>query len=1181
MNIKKYIIASAAAFMPFAAFAQEDAVRIDFEDASQYKNISIYDSWEESPFRNDPSLGNFKVVENIYNQQDTITLDTPNPSEHVLGVERSIIGSNLFGVRVDLNQPYHISDNTTRYVHVKMRRPEDIDGRVMIIGLGKHSSDTPDYEQTWASQPDSIEQFTVLGNQKPAPGYWSDVVFPIKCAGKVDIYSLVVVVDCEAPHTRENDFIVYIDDILINNSARPNVKPHGYYAVCFEEGEQATNNNRQINYVTVETNEGSFVKKANGKAGLTEVFDNFVPVKRGTEVRVTTNYTGNSMNSYVYFDANNDGRFDEADNNEYVGKEKAFGATHSFTVPSSLETGVYRLRTKIDYQNSDPAGNSDQNQYILSNGGGMIDVLLWVHDGSEKVIVNNYQRNGHITLVDSTHIDNLEHARNTELKVKAVPSDDFECAAFTIKVGKYFTEEDSLFHGNPQYLTIKTVRYRQFDDENCWTIPASYFYADMKIEGYMVEELPVPSFLPVSKDPIDGKFRASSRPLTLKVKNGYVTLNCTDNDGALKLTDATEPTNSRGYWVVCGNDEEGYQFYNVAKGANYVLGCKNRNENARFKLYPIDNIPADVTTLFDYQKSTYQTNPYKDVPVVGADGTALPVSPDNATFRLHGTTQNCWNDRGSYLALWDAQQAFGNDGSRIEVHDVNYDCVNRPDVVEVNYTIKIDDVEISTVTELGILGEPFPATDSPVPFYTVEVPKDTLTTGGNVEAKLVWNGPFKLSPAPVGSSFADGAQWYYMKNGNNAGNGFVVYENNESGKSGFNTAIDSTKLDCYKWCFVRKTGSTDFYIYNKQAGGVALHEQLSSSGSWASSHNQGYCVAKESVSGATINELLLALVQNGVGYSMKLQGVNGTCILGKHTSDGKFSIWGNNANTNDNGSRFIFQFAEEQLPDGVERVNLTYQFMFEETKVATQTTVVLIGDDYPTFSANLPFGLKLPEQLTGKVQSADTIHVALEWNLPFKHEKSIETATGWYVLRANTPDTKRMLYYVSGQTPNVKSNKVTTATDAYLWTIVGDPITGFTVFNRLAGKEVALNNQNKCNIDAAGLQVKFRLEPGNGNRPGEIAFVDPALTSNPYLNDGGAGGLGRWRKDDGSSFAVERILPVFGDVDGDEDIDMDDVDALVKHLSSSERAEWPDVDDSKKVSIKDLTELIKLLLQTR
>ena len=146
MKLKKYTLIAALA-LPMAAAAQTASVTFDTDD---YKAVSVYDSWENSPFRKGTLQGNVAVIDNHLNQVDDFLGEAPNSTAKILGVQRSRFGSNQFGARIDLKTPFSLSP-TPQYVHVLINRP--IEGRVMLMGLGKHR------EQDWAGQSPETEQF--------------------------------------------------------------------------------------------------------------------------------------------------------------------------------------------------------------------------------------------------------------------------------------------------------------------------------------------------------------------------------------------------------------------------------------------------------------------------------------------------------------------------------------------------------------------------------------------------------------------------------------------------------------------------------------------------------------------------------------------------------------------------------------------------------------------------------------------------------------------------------------------------------------------------------------------------------------------------------------------------------------------------------------------------------------
>lgn len=657
MKLLKNIMAFTVAVLPVAASAD---VNITFE-TQDYQQVGVYDWWEASPFRaqdGQPAQlkGNCKVVNNPYASEE----DAVNDSEKVLGFQRSIYGSNMFGARIDLKpEQRFVLTPQVQYVHVLMRKP--VNGRSMMICLGRHNEKTAGYETTWKDQSPEVVQTTATSNNKAPADTWTDVVFPIKGAGNIDIYSLVVVPDCEAPHQYDKDFVVYIDNIKVNNSSAPEVALVGDYPVCFDADQKYTRSDRKLNSITIGTKGGNITKQANGTFCLTEAFDSFISVQAGETITAQCNYTGTWMHSFFYLDTNNNGKF-EVDQNEMVGcsnsGQNGFSTKHSFKIPENLKPGIYRLRGKVDWDSTDPAGNdgSSGSNYIISNGGGMIDVLLNVYDPSvTTVTVNNDQRNGDILLADGGKIENYTHQRLTSLKVKAQPENGFDYAGMIIRTG-YNMAGDSLVHSNPQW-TYKRINYTEFAEDDTYTIPAADFSADVRIEGLMVEKgtLPGPGPQPdekatfpfVSPTPAGGKWVAGTKAYYIQngaVEQAWISIDTdyTDGSGNLKLSNGVQPYTPEGMWVVCGNDEDGYQFYNLAAGTAQVLGLTGSDKAARCKMYPASTTDASVSTRFDYH----------------ANGSGF-------SFRIHGTTNNCLNSRDQFLALWDAAAAFTtDDGSR-------------------------------------------------------------------------------------------------------------------------------------------------------------------------------------------------------------------------------------------------------------------------------------------------------------------------------------------------------------------------------------------------------------------------------------------------------------------------------------------------------------------------------------
>ena len=108
------------ALISFAGVASAQNIQFEGKD---FQNIGVYDTWEESSFRTGKLKGNYAVVDNP--ERDSV-----NNSYRVLAIQRSRYGSNTFGVRIDLREPFGLTP-TEKYIHLLVHRPYS--GRIMVV----------------------------------------------------------------------------------------------------------------------------------------------------------------------------------------------------------------------------------------------------------------------------------------------------------------------------------------------------------------------------------------------------------------------------------------------------------------------------------------------------------------------------------------------------------------------------------------------------------------------------------------------------------------------------------------------------------------------------------------------------------------------------------------------------------------------------------------------------------------------------------------------------------------------------------------------------------------------------------------------------------------------------------------------------------------------------------------
>ena len=220
----QHLLPVAALALPLAASAQTVTLpTLDFESTA-WQSLGVFDTWEASPFRTGALTGNCALLSNPTTGELNPIDGTPvNPSAKVLAVQRSRYGSNTFGARITLNQPFDLTP-TPKYVHAWIHTPKA--GRAMIIGLGKRK-DRP-------GQSDEVVQFAQITGSSLEADRWQEIVLPAAGNEGVQIHSLVIVPHCESPHDLTEDFAAYIDNVSVNDSPAPSLIT-GYYPISVDK----------------------------------------------------------------------------------------------------------------------------------------------------------------------------------------------------------------------------------------------------------------------------------------------------------------------------------------------------------------------------------------------------------------------------------------------------------------------------------------------------------------------------------------------------------------------------------------------------------------------------------------------------------------------------------------------------------------------------------------------------------------------------------------------------------------------------------------------------------------------------------------------------------------------------------------------------------------------------------
>ena len=650
-----------------------EEVRIDFENQN-YKALGVYDTWKKSPFRSQNKQaavleGNVQVVSNIDKNYDEILKATPNASNNVLGFQRSRFGSNTFGARIDLKQPFALTKET-KYVHVMIHKPKA--GRTMLIGLGKRTDR--------AGQSAETEQFWELSTREVEPNKWVDAVFPVKGAGGIEIHSLVVVVDCEDTNGLKDDFLAYIDNIVVNNEAFTTTNREDY-PMNYNKDAKCSRTDRGLKGISLGDQTFSvYGDITTSTPAYTYLSKQAFLAKPGETLNPAVQYKGIWMHSYVYLDLNNNGRFEpkveggqivpNAGNEllaySFLGGEDENSGFNSagteisgngrntlvmpeFTLPSDLQHGFYRMRYKVDWNSADAGGSIENNNHILNNGGGAIDVRLNVHGDNVKI----YQGalNGKVVAEDGTELNGISIPFGKPYTVKMKPEHGFNFSGLKVRHG-YNLTGDSISHGTYQYVDELIPRER-FNADGTFTLPAEMIDGDVSLEGIFIDAktaltyevyfnnefvystvvngaktgaVTIPEGL--SRDYVEltaDKQTITSLPATvrinatwtapmkvatpadttwynLKVSNQPRWVSSGNYTPNVYFVDESEKDSDGSLWALTGNPYSGFRFINKTMGPTMVLasaspkGSAKAGGNTYATLLPADNLPAGYTS---------------------------------------------------------------------------------------------------------------------------------------------------------------------------------------------------------------------------------------------------------------------------------------------------------------------------------------------------------------------------------------------------------------------------------------------------------------------------------------------------------------------------------------------------------------------------------------------------------
>ena len=232
------------------------------------------------------------------------------------------------------------------------------------------------------------------------------------------------------------------------------------------------------------------------------------------------------------------------------------------------------------------------------------------------------------------------------------------------------------------------------------------------------------------------------------------------------------------------------------------------------------------------------------------------------------------------------------------------------------------------------------------------------------------------------------------------------------------------------------------------------------------------------------------------------------------------------------------------VESNMERVNVTYDYVYEDEVIHSETISVIVGRNLPDppMSDNGFLSLEPIGELPETAESDCHVTYSITWNGPFQFTHSMADAH-WYNM------TIRSAYHVRmSDTEPYYPQEVDAETlmqPEYQWAFGGDPL-HIKVYNRRTGLDQVLTLDGQ----ETGNQVNVVMREGDYRwqaRPNSDGFVlSPPDYPDVCINQFGSktGALQTWNSnkspsDDGSTFRIVQEI-LMGDVNSDGEVDLSD-----------------------------------------
>ena len=208
------------------------------------------------------------------------------------------------------------------------------------------------------------------------------------------------------------------------------------------------------------------------------------------------------------------------------------------------------------------------------------------------------------------------------------------------------------------------------------------------------------------------------------------------------------------------------------------------------------------------------------------------------------------------------------------------------------------------------------------------------------------------------------------------------------------------------------------------------------------------------------------------------------------------------------GSASAWQFVEQQDPDAVKPIAITYNFTYNGQALDgyTQTVNTVTGTEYPNITVSFPFGVSATKpEGTIAVEDAPTktVTIAVEVNLPFKYAADANSIKNWYYIQQHSSaGYGKYLQYAETYIEWADATMTAGEADTYTWAFVGDPFAGFKMVNHgapEAANAVVSNGEGNPSFGAFADATAWNIKASRTNKDAKY-FCLQYPSSNQYMN---------------------------------------------------------------------------------